>query len=188
MNKKFALSLFAAAFVAMLVFALVQPAGSVSADALTRWGNGNSRGSAAQSRTSLGYNLVPLTEVESEALQSAILEEYGAYNLYQAVLVQYPDATTFATIAVAEQRHANILIRQAEKLGVEVPENPGLAAPVVFATLEDACQAAIAAEIADAALYDELMAVTTHTDLLRVYANLQRASLESHLPAFESCY
>lgn len=43
------------------------------------------------------------------------------------------------------------------------------------------------AEIADAALYDELKLVTTHADLLRVYDRLQSASLNSHLPAFEAC-
>ncbi len=38
------------------------------------------------------------------------------------------------------------------------------------------------AEIADAALYDELKLVTTHEDLIRVYNRLQSASLNSHLP------
>lgn len=49
------------------------------------------------------------------------------------------------------------------------------------------CAIGAAAEIANAALYDELMAQTQRSDLLRVYANLQRASLEQHLTAFESC-
>jgi len=43
------------------------------------------------------------------------------------------------------------------------------------------------AEIADAALYDEIMPSTTHADLLRVYANLKAASLNNHLPAFQAC-
>jgi len=38
-----------------------------------------------------------------------------------------------------------------------------------------------------AALYDELMPLTTHSDLLQVYTNLQNASLTQHLPAFEAC-
>ncbi len=41
--------------------------------------------------------------------------------------------------------------------------------------------------IADAALYDTLKAVTTHASLLQVYDNLQSASLNQHLPAFEVC-
>ena len=56
-----------------------------------------------------------------------------------------------------------------------------------FATLEAACQAGVQAEIADAALYDELMPLTDKPDLLRVFENLQSASLESHLPIFQAC-
>ena len=51
--------------------------------------------------------------------------------------------------------------------------------------MSEACQAGVQAEIADAALYDELMAVTTHADLLRVYTNLQSASLNDP-PVFEA--
>ena len=43
------------------------------------------------------------------------------------------------------------------------------------------------AEIADAALYDELLKVTDNADLIQVFKNLQRASLNAHLPAFETC-
>ena len=43
------------------------------------------------------------------------------------------------------------------------------------------------AEIADTALYDEIMLSTTHADLLRAYANLKAASLNNHLPAFQAC-
>ena len=56
-----------------------------------------------------------------------------------------------------------------------------------FAGLSEACQAGVDAEIVDAELYDQLKAYTTHTDLLRVYSNLQRTSLNSHLPVFEAC-
>jgi len=58
---------------------------------------------------------------------------------------------------------------------------------ISFSSFADACQAGVDAEIADAALYDTLMAYTIHEDLLRVYSNLQRASLENHLPEFEAC-
>ena len=47
-------------------------------------------------------------------------------------------------------------------------------------------QAGVAAEIADAALYDELKPMVTHTDILQVFNNLQSASLNIHLPAFQA--
>ena len=50
-----------------------------------------------------------------------------------------------------------------------------------------ACAAGVAAEIADAALYDRLKAETTREDILRVYDRLQSASLNQHLPEFELC-
>lgn len=76
---------------------------------------------------------------------------------------------------------------QANKYGVTVPANPGMAAQPSFTTLARACQAGVNAEIADAALFDTLKPVTTHTDLLLIYNKLQSASLNSHLPAFQTC-
>jgi len=146
-------------------------------------GNGQSAGLGVGTGTSL----TPLSEAEAAALQQAILEEYGALNLYQSVVEQIGSVYPFSMIVRSEQQHVTALVRQAEKYGVAVPSNPGLINPPVFASLADACQAGVAAEIADAALYDELKLVTTHTDLLRVYDRLQSASLNQHLPAFEAC-
>ncbi|RPJ45067.1 MAG: DUF2202 domain-containing protein [Chloroflexi bacterium] len=120
-------------------------------------------------------------------MQEAILEEYGAYNLYQSVITQLGNVYPFSQIVRSEQQHINVLLRQAEKYGVAVPLNPGLATQPTFTTLAQACQAGVTAEIADAQLYDTLKPVTTHTDLLQVYSNLQSASLNNHLPAFQTC-
>jgi len=144
-------------------------------------GNGQAAGLGA------GIGLTPLSEAEAAALQEAILEEYGALNLYQSVIEQLGNVYPFSMIVRSEQQHVTALVRQAEKYGLAVPENPGLINPPTFASLADACQAGVAAEIADAALYDELKLVTTHADLLRVYDRLQEASLNQHLPAFETC-
>ncbi len=156
-----------------------------------RGGNGQGSGVPGQETNTpgqgAGYALTPLSEAEQDALQEAILEEYGALNLYNSVMEQFGEVTPFPEIARSEQQHANALIRQAEKYGVEVPANPGLADAPTFATLADACQAGVDAEKADADLYDEIIPVTTHTDLLRVYQNLQSASLENHLVEFETC-
>lgn len=127
-----------------------------------------------------------LTADEEAALLAAIEEEYGARALYEGVAVQFGDAVPFNMIARSEQQHAAALIRLAEKYGLEVPVYSGAAA-TTFASLEAACQAGVAAEIADAALYDELFQVTDKSDLIRVFTRLQTASLQSHLPAFEAC-
>jgi hypothetical protein len=156
--------------------------------------NGRGPGGSGRSRQAGGMGMgyyataaTPLDAAEKDALEQAVLEEYGALNLYRAVLEQYEGAFPFNRIARSEQQHVNVLLRAADRYGVDAPENPGLSPAPVFATLEDACAAGVKAEIADAALYDELLKVTDNPDLMRVYENLQAASLNNHLPAFEAC-
>lgn len=192
-KKKIFTGVMVVAFIFSIV-ALAVPQGTVSAATEERWGGPGGRGgngwgddSRGRGRGSSGTALTPLTDAEAEGLQEAILEEYGAFNLYQAVIEQFGEVYPFPQIARSEQQHANALIRQAEKYGVEVPVNPGLETAPVFASIEEACEAGVTAEIVDAELYDELMQFTTHDDLIRVYTRLQSASLESHLPAFEAC-
>ena len=147
-------------------------------------GNGQMRGN--QSAAGTGQALGPLSEVETEALLRAIEEELGAQALYQSVIDTFGAVYPFDGIAVSEGQHADALLRLAEKYGVTVPEyTPGVLP--VYESIEQACQAGVTAEIADAALYDELMPSVTHTDILRVFENLKRASLENHLPSFETC-
>ncbi|MBI9049318.1 MAG: DUF2202 domain-containing protein [Anaerolineaceae bacterium] len=132
-----------------------------------------------------GYALTPLSAEEADGLMRAIEEEYTARALYESVIADFGNVIPFTEIALSEASHATALVRQAEKYGLDIPIYNAMDSS--FASLEDACQAGVDAEIVDAALYDELMAFTTHTDLNRVYTNLQRASLNSHLPQFELC-
>lgn len=184
---KFLSVILAVAVLAGLSAALFAPSGTVAAAAEPRRGSPGGRGGNGAAGANAGAVLGLLNDVEAQALQEAILEEYGAYNLYTAVNVQFGSPIPFSYIVRSEQQHINALLRQAEKYGVTVPENPGLTNPPALATLAEACQAGVNAEIADAALYDELKLVTTHTDLLQVYDRLQNASLTSHLPAFQLC-
>lgn len=147
------------------------------------YGRGNIAGGAMMNT----IPVTPLSEAEAKGLQEAILEEYGAMNLYNAIAEQLGVQVPFSQIARSESQHVNVLIRLAERYGVEVPENPGLASAPQFASAVDACAAGVTAEIADADLYDQLLPDVTHPDLQRVYTNLKNASLQSHLPAFEAC-
>jgi len=124
---------------------------------------------------------------EVAALQEALDEEYGALNTYKAVMAQLGDIYPFNRIARSEQQHVNALVRLFTKYGLEVPSNPGLTTTPTWASVAAACATGVAAEKADAALYDRLEPQVDNADILRVFANLQRASLESHLPAFEAC-
>jgi hypothetical protein len=162
-----------------------QGAGSVSPEGVpaANGSYGNFNGASVGVGTALTGELTP---DEEAALIAAIEEEYGARSLYEGVVDQFDNAAPFSMIARSEGQHAAALIRLADKYGLEVPAYPG-AAQTTFAALEDACQAGVTAEIADAALYDELLQVTDKSDLIRVFTRLQAASLQSHLPAFEAC-
>ncbi|NPV77520.1 MAG: hypothetical protein HPY59_14260 [Anaerolineae bacterium] len=186
------------------------PQNTVTTAPLDRWdenglarneaGNGNSqavsvrnnaggpgrRGPGGYGQNS-GAAITPLSGEEADALQKAILEEYGALNLYQSVIEQFGSVSPFSQIVQSEQQHVNALTRQAEKYGIEIPANPGLSDPPAFSTLAEACQAGVNAELADANLYDQLKTITQHEDLLGVYDSLQSASLQNHLPAFQAC-
>jgi hypothetical protein len=183
----------AVAILALGLFVFTQP-GTVSATGLDRQGGPGGRGGYAQgaqgtgtTAQGTGVSLTPLSDSEKGALNQAILEEYGALNLYQSVIAQSGNVIPFSQIVRAEQQHINALTRQAAKYGVAVPVNPGLTTTPSFNTLSDACAAGASAEIADAALYDELRPVVTHSDILQVFNKLRNASLNSHLLSFQAC-
>lgn len=183
-------ALFVAVIILALGFMTVAQPRTVSAAALDGRGGPGGGGGNGKGGTTKPGTAVPstsLSSAEKEALNRAILEEYGAYNLYQSVIAKFGNVAPFSWIVNSEQQHINALTKQATKYGVAVPANPGLSNPPSFATLQDACKAGVAAEIADAALYDQLKPVTTYTDILQVFNNLQSASLNNHLPAFQAC-
>jgi len=45
----------------------------------------------------------------------------------------------------------------------------------------------VAAEIANGEMYEQLLGQTQREDILRVLRNLQEASQQRHLPAFQRC-
>ena len=128
-----------------------------------------------------------LTAEQESALVAALEEEYGAVALYESVMDAFGTVQPFASIARSEQMHVKALLNIFERYGVTAPAAPAASDLPSFDTLEAACAAGTAAEIADGALYDELMPLFDQPDVLRVFENLQRASLENHLPAFEAC-
>jgi hypothetical protein len=110
--------------------------------------------------------------------------EYAAFATYQAVIEEYGQVEPYASILQAESRHVDALIRQLERLGVDVPENPYLGTIPTPTNLQDAAEAEAQAEVLNVELYDYLITQTDNPQILKVLGNLRRASLESHLPAF----
>ena len=111
--------------------------------------------------------------------------EYAAAASYLAVLDKYGSVEPYQTIYQAELRHIDALIRQLERLGEEVPENPYLGKITAPDNLVSAAEAWAVGEVLNVELYDQLISKTQNANLLKVLGNLRIASLESHLPAFE---
>lgn len=112
--------------------------------------------------------------------------EYAAAASYAAVIDEFGDVEPYVTIKAAEERHIDALIRQLDRYGVDVPDNPYLGNLEAPADLQSAASAWAVGEVANVELYDVLLEQTDDANLTRVFTNLRRASLESHLPTFEA--
>lgn len=134
-----------------------------------------------------GGSFDPLSEEEIEALESALDSEYRALSKYRSMIDTFGEVLPFTEVAQAEQNHINALLRQFNKYAIPVPENPWDGNIEPYGSISQACQAGVDTEIKIASLYEELLAMTDNAALQRVFTNLHRASIESHLPEFETC-
>lgn len=125
-----------------------------------------------------------LTVTEIQALNEALDDEYRALATYDQVIADFGEVPPFINIREAEKRHIEALCRLFARYGLSVPENPWPGNVGHYASLQGACETAVAAEIANAKIYERLLKATERPDILKVFRNLQTASQENHLPAF----
>jgi hypothetical protein len=128
-----------------------------------------------------------LSEQEISALLQALDDEYRAWTTYSQVIEDFGEVRPFINIRAAEARHIEALLGLFRRHGVAAPANPWAGRVKHYRTVSDACADAVESEIANAALYDHLMASMNRLDLLAVFHNLREASKERHLPAFQRC-
>jgi hypothetical protein len=128
-----------------------------------------------------------LNDREVAALREALDDEYHAYSTYDQVIADFGEVRPFINVRGAEARHIDALLNLFQRYGVLPPANRWSGNVKRYQRVHEACEDAVEAEIANASLYDRLMASTTRPDLLAVFANLRDASQERHLPAFERC-
>lgn len=128
-----------------------------------------------------------LTEAEIRALHEALEDEYQSWTSYDQVIRDFGEVRPFINIREAEGRHIQALCRLFERYGLTIPENTWAQRVERHPSLQAACHAAVAAEIANGEMYERLLQATDRTDILTVLRNLQEASQQRHLPAFERC-
>ena len=127
-----------------------------------------------------------LNKAEIHALHEALDDEYRAWATYDQVVHDFGAIRPFVNIRDAEARHIGALLALFARYGLQAPANlwPGRVAR--YASVREACEAGVAAETANAAMYDRLLVTARQPDIVAVLRNLQRASQENHLPAFPS--
>ncbi len=128
-----------------------------------------------------------LSDAEQADLVAALDDEYMARATYAQVIADFGAVRPFVNIVDAEGRHAEALLDLFHRYGMPVPADTWSGRVPRYASLREACEAAVAAEIENGDMYDRLVAGTDRPDILAVYRNLQAASQERHLPAFRRC-
>lgn len=136
-----------------------------------------------------------LSDSEQQALLAALEDEYKAWSFYEQVIAEFGAVRPFTSIQRAEENHIASLVSLFEAYGLEVPVNEWVVQGYGDSTslgsgpesVAEACELGVQAEVDNAALYDELLAMVDNVDIVQVFAALQAASQTRHLPALERC-
>lgn len=128
-----------------------------------------------------------LDDFEVQALQEALDDEYRSWATYDQVVADFGEVLPFANIREAEARHIEALRTLYSRYQLSWPNNPWPGKVERYPDVKAACVAAVAAEIANGAMYSRLLAGIRHSDVERVLRRLQEASEQRHLAAFQAC-
>jgi hypothetical protein len=130
----------------------------------------------------------PLSDSLKAAVEEALLDELRGEAMYGRVLKDHGDVRPFSNVVGAERRHAAFLADLLKARGLDVPARPtGVEVPG-YASVKEACAAAVVFETTNVALYDRLLAAgPLPDDVKRAFDHNRMASLDHHKPAFERC-
>ena len=123
-----------------------------------------------------------------KALVEALQDEYKACATYRLVISKFGKIRPFINIIESEERHIQALFSLFQKYEIPIPEDNWADLLKAPASVLEACQIGVRSEIENGEMYQRLLALTPeYPDVQRVFLNLQRASQENHLPAFQRC-
>ena len=135
----------------------------------------------------------PLGDAVKAAVEEAFRDELRGEAMYARVLKDHGDVRPFSNVIRAERRHAAFLEDVLKARGLAVPAPPAGDVPA-YATVREACAAAVAFETQNVALYDRLLAAAGTVasgplpeDVKQAFEHNRMASLDHHKPAFERC-
>lgn len=122
-----------------------------------------------------------------QAMIDAINDEYYARAFYNAVIDQFGSIRPFSNIVQAEDRHVQLWNRLFTQYGLPIPDDTFAGNIEAPATLQDACQMGVEAEIANVQMYDRFLEFVQEPDLRAAFTQLRHVSQNNHKPAFERC-
>ena len=125
--------------------------------------------------------------IDEQILQIAIYDEFKAYETYSKIIETFGNINPFINIKESEAVHYSMLIKLAEKYGVEVPINDWKDKIEIPNNLIECYELGVAGEIENIAMYNNLLINSTKSDITDALFRLQAASFNNHLPAFRSC-
>ena len=128
-----------------------------------------------------------LTQQEIQALNMALDDEYKARATYEKVIQDFGGKRPFVNIIDSEEQHIEMLKTLYHKYDLVVPKDKHKNEILGFPSLKQACAAGVDAEIENAELYDNLLKIVNKQDIKIIFHQLQHASQQNHLPAFEQC-
>lgn len=129
-----------------------------------------------------------MSETLENVLIEALNDEYKARAIYRRVISTFGEIRPFVNIVEAEGRHIEALLPLFDKYAVTVPEDNWNSRIETPASILDACRQGVEAEIENGEMYNRLLDLTeNYPDVQSVLIQLQRASEENHLPAFQRC-
>ena len=121
-------------------------------------------------------------------LTEALNDEYKARATYRLILNKFGDIPPFSNIVESESRHIEALSVLFHKYEIPIPNDTWQAKVEAPASILAACETGVEAEIENAAMYDRLLKLAeAYPDVQAVLRQLQRASQQNHLRAFQRC-
>ena len=121
----------------------------------------------------------------ADMLTYAIQDEYLARAEYALISASFGSTRPFTNIMRAEETHIDALSPLFEAYGISAPTDEGASHAVAVASLTEAYQAGVNAEVNNIAMYETFLDQTLPDNVRAVFESLLRAS-ENHLRAFQN--
>jgi hypothetical protein len=119
-----------------------------------------------------------------DMLNYAIQDEYLAHAEYQYIIDTFGTQNPFSNIIKAEETHISMLQPLFEQYNTSIPEDLAGEYLILPASVSEALQTGVTAEINNIAMYDTFLAQDLPDDIRLVFEDLMAAS-EKHLEAFQ---